>query len=88
MKELDKVTTDYEAEVLWPKDYMPAFREFKSRYGHMLIPNNYVHRDGTMLGMLIRHLRKGYTAIPKRHVKELLDVLGLRVVTPHCLVKS
>ena len=68
----------YEETVLWPQDYMPAFRAFKRKFGHMIIPNNYIHSDGTPLGMLVRHLSKGYTTIPDKYCKELVCVLGLR----------
>ncbi len=70
---------NYEDTVLWPQDYMPAFREYKRRFGHLIIPNNYVHRDGTLLGMLVRHLNRGYATIPDTHFNELVNVLGLRV---------
>ena len=62
---------------------MPAFREYKRRYGHLIIPNNYVHRDGTLLGMLVRHVTRGYTTIPDTHVNELVNMLGLRLSTGH-----
>ena len=68
--------------MLWPQDYMPAFREYKRRYGHLIIPNNYVHRDGTLLGMLVRHLTRGYAAIPDCHFNELVNVLGFRLPRP------
>ena len=78
---IDYVTiTDYEDLVLWPQDYMPAFREYKRRYGHLIIPNNYVHRDGTLLGMLVRHINLGYATIPDRHFNELINVLGFRTL--------
>ena len=60
---------------------MPAFREYKRRYGHLIIPNNYVHRDGTLLGMLVRHLNRKYALIPDCHFNELVNVLGFRL--PH-----
>jgi hypothetical protein len=62
---------------------MPAFREYKHRLGHLIIPNNYVHRDGTLLGMLVRHVTRGYTTIPDTHVNELVNMLGLRLSTGH-----
>ena len=69
----------YVETVLWPEDYMPAFRAYKRKFGHMVIPNNYIHSDGTLLGMLVRHLSKGYTRIPDKYHKELLCILGLRL---------
>lgn len=67
----------YEEKFLWDQDYMPAFRAFKRRYGHMIIPNNYVHSDGTLLGMLVRHISKGYLRVPDNYANELRAVLGL-----------
>lgn len=72
------ISSSYEDNIMWPQDYMPAFRAFKRKFGHMIIPNNYIHPEGTPLGMLIRHLSKGYATIPNKYRKELLDVLGLR----------
>ncbi len=59
---------------------MPAFREYKRRYGHLIIPTDYVHRDGTLLSMLIRHINLGYTVIPDCHFYELVSVLGFRSI--------
>ena len=58
---------------------MPAFREYKMRHGHLAIPDRHVHRDGTVLGMLVRHITKGLTDIPDSHFNELVNVLGFRL---------
>ena len=49
------------------------------RHGHLAIPDRYVHRDVTVLGMLVRHITKGLTDIPDRHFNELVNVLGFRL---------